>query len=404
MRLLKGARIYILLVIAVCCYAWYLTQKRFLIKHVLKLQTTDVRAKPNLAQLNKHHILDGKFADGSIKWTSNSEFDRIAETKNNVSWSSDESSWNFDNGNDTNPKRIYEWNETVVYQGLLPLVDQLDLNNDGSDNKPRIIFNRVGKCGSRSVLDIFRILAERNQFNMIESLVYTQKILPPEKEEMMAQVLSQLQAPYLFQRHMYHINFNYYGLKSPSYINIIRDPIARFTSQYYFKRFGDGFQQRTWTFNGTESEKYQTINDCVLNNKYECSQRRMFYILPFFCGNDPRCKYPTDWTLARAMENVRKDFKVIGLLEELHDTFLVLEKTWPTVFRGCVNLLMHPSKGQQLNRTAALTKAKEKPSPKVTAILKDQMALEYRFYNFVKSRFHALKRKLGINKSLRQTT
>ncbi|XP_071944497.1 uronyl 2-sulfotransferase-like [Antedon mediterranea] len=396
MRMLKGIKRYITLVVVVCCCVWYVFQWKPLIKHNKLIKHGK---KLSLAQLPNIHG-DRENPD-SIKWSSNSEFDRsgnkmLAIKKDDDVSSSLGSSWKFNNDT-ANQKWIYEWNETVVYQGLLPLVDRLNVY---SDDMPRIIFNRVGKCGSRSVLDIFRNLAERNRFNMIESLVYTQKILPPEKEEMVAQVLSQIQPPYLFQRHMYHINFSYYKLQSPSYINIIRDPIARFTSQYYYRRFGDGFQERTWTFNGTERERYQTINECVLRDQYECSKRRTFYIIPFFCGNDPRCKQPTEWTLKRAMANVKQDFKVVGLLEELRDVFLVLEKTWPTVFGGSVKLLEHPSEGQMTNRTAALTRAKEKPSPKVTAILKEQMDLEYRFYSFVKSRFHALKRKLGIRHKL----
>lgn len=42
------------------------------------------------------------------------------------------------------------------------------------------------------------------------------------------------------------------------------------------------------------------------------------------------------------------------------------------------------------------TRHKKKPSEKVIAMAKKLMHLEYEFYDFVKERFHALKKELGI--------
>lgn len=42
------------------------------------------------------------------------------------------------------------------------------------------------------------------------------------------------------------------------------------------------------------------------------------------------------------------------------------------------------------------TKNKKEPSKEVAAITKKRMYLEYEFYEFVKQRFHALKRELDL--------
>lgn len=46
--------------------------------------------------------------------------------------------------------------------------------------------------------------------------------------------------------------------------------------------------------------------------------------------------------------------------------------------------------------TLSLTRMKQNPSKEVVAISKENMKLEYEFYNFIKERFHKLKRSLGI--------
>lgn len=36
---------------------------------------------------------------------------------------------------------------------------------------------------------------------------------------------------------------------------------------------------------------FQDINVCILENYPECSNPRVFYIIPYFCGQHPQCRY-----------------------------------------------------------------------------------------------------------------
>ncbi|KAJ6660203.1 hypothetical protein lerEdw1_018130 [Lerista edwardsae] len=84
-----------------------------------------------------------------------------------------------------------------------------------------------------------------------------------------------------------------FGGDQPVYINIIRDPINRFLSNYFFRRFGDWRGEQNHmirTPSMRQEERYLDINVCILENYPECSNPRLFYIIPYFCGQHPRCR------------------------------------------------------------------------------------------------------------------
>ncbi|XP_033124470.1 uronyl 2-sulfotransferase-like isoform X1 [Anneissia japonica] len=112
-------------------------------------------------------------------------------------------------------------------------------------------------------------------------------------------------------------------------------------------------------------------------------------------------RLPGRTPLEMAKLNVERDFIVVGVLEELDDTFAVLEKMLPRFFTGAVEYLRSPdtsSAGNTFtrNRSATVTKHKEVPSDEVRTILLKQMSLEYEFYYYIKDRFQKLKIQLGI--------
>ncbi|XP_071485108.1 uronyl 2-sulfotransferase-like [Diadema antillarum] len=256
-----------------------------------------------------------------------------------------------------------------------------------------VVYNRVGKCGSRSVITVMRELALKNKFHFVSSLVYNKTRISPVHEGMLVNVVGRLERPFIFQRHLHFVDFRRYQMQQPKYINIIRDPLSRMVSQYYFRRFGDGKSERKYS--GTD--KYQTFDECVLRGKTECLGKKSFYIIPFFCGQDPRCKDPTEWSLEKAVRNFNERYVAVGLLEELDNTFRVFEKVLPQLFAGAMDIYTKTVSGElRGNITRMFTKHKVKPSPRVAAIMQRNMRLEYKFYNMVRRRFQEQKRMLGI--------
>lgn len=106
---------------------------------------------------------------------------------------------------------------------------------------------------------------------------------------------------------------------------------------------------------------------CILENYPECSNPRVFYIIPYFCGQHPQCRYLVDsrrlcpswfpvshalifsstrepgvWALERAKQNVLENYLLVGILEELEDVLLLLERLLPHYFTGVLNIYKSP--------------------------------------------------------------
>lgn len=105
---------------------------------------------------------------------------------------------------------------------------------------------------------------------------------------------------------------------------------------------------------------------CILENYPECSNPKVFYIIPYFCGQHPQCRYesglflsslccrpaeitvscrhrePGAWALERAKQNVLENYLLVGILEELEDVLLLLERLLPHYFTGVLDIYKSP--------------------------------------------------------------
>ncbi|XP_073668405.1 uronyl 2-sulfotransferase isoform X1 [Paramisgurnus dabryanus] len=210
--------------------------------------------------------------------------------------------------------------------------------------------------------------------------------------------------PFLYTRHVHFLNFSRFGTDEPVYINIIRDPISRFLSNYFFRRFGDwrGEENHVVRTPGMrDDERYLDINKCILENYPECSNPKLFYIIPFFCGQHPQCREPSEWALETAKQNVLEHYLLVGLLEELEDVLLLLERLLPHFFSDVFKIYRSPDYRKLGNQT--VTVRKQTPNLKALKVLYQRMAYEYKFYNFIKAQFHLTKRKIGLRTNPRSS-
>ncbi|KAM9840209.1 uronyl 2-sulfotransferase a isoform 1-T1 [Aulostomus maculatus] len=261
----------------------------------------------------------------------------------------------------------------------------------------QVVYNRVGKCGSRTVVILLKLLAEKHEFNLVSSDIHNKTRLTKQEQVDLMRNISHIPQPFLYTRHVHFLNFTRFRIEQPVYINIIRDPINRFLSNYFFRRFGDwrGEQNHLIRTPGMkDDERYLDINVCILENYPECSNPRAFYIIPYFCGQHPKCREPGTWALERAKQNVLENYLLVGILEELEDVLLLLERLLPHYFTGVLNIYKSPDYKKMGNMTG--TVRKHTPTLEALQVLYHRMRYEYEFYNFIRDQFHLMKRKIGL--------
>uniref|UniRef100_A0A2K6MAB7 Uronyl 2-sulfotransferase n=1 Tax=Rhinopithecus bieti TaxID=61621 RepID=A0A2K6MAB7_RHIBE len=252
----------------------------------------------------------------------------------------------------------------------------------------QVVYNRVGKCGSRTVVLLLRILSEKHGFNLVTSDIHNKTRLTKNEQMELIKNISTAEQPYLFTRHVHFLNFSRFGGDQPVYINIIRDPVNRFLSNYFFRRFGDWRGEQNHmirTPSMRQEERYLVSQSCCM--------QKVVSPLP---GEWPlhQGREPGEWALERAKLNVNENFLLVGILEELEDVLLLLERFLPHYFKGVLSIYKDPEHRKLGNMT--VTVKKTVPSPEAVQILYQRMRYEYEFYHYVKEQFHLLKRKFGL--------
>ena len=121
-----------------------------------------------------------------------------------------------------------------------------------------LVYNRVPKCSSTSMYMMLQALAARNNFSCPSPCPAPAWDIPnelrgPGKEEQVMSIIRALPKYSLYVRHIYNPDWGKYGVKV-NLINMVRDPISRMASWFYFVRYTQPHQvpcsfcpgPRTW--------------------------------------------------------------------------------------------------------------------------------------------------------------
>lgn len=283
------------------------------------------------------------------------------------------------------------WKEIDRLEETLADVD----NVEPLSNVSYVVFNRVPKCGSMFLTTLCYKLGSQNKFNVESPYEIGEK---PQKtateQRKFIDELYTLPSPNMYIRHQWFVNFQEFHSNNPVYINLIRDPISRFESFYYFSRFGNnkgGGGQAALT----DELKNESVDECVHNRRKECVMP-YWQVVPYFCGQDTRCAQRTQWAVDRAKDNVERHYLFVGTLEDLELTLKILEKLIPGYFSGAQELSTQgPSEKMKLETQ---TKSKRESSEATKMFLKEETSLryEYQLYDFIRHRMAAIKHKFNL--------
>ena len=101
-----------------------------------------------------------------------------------------------------------------------------------------LVYNRVPKCSSTSMYKLVKELAVRNKFkfSLAKSNDIRNELRTRQKEKSLMAALKKLPKHGAYVRHIYNPDWERLGLKV-NLVNMIRDPISRMASWFYFVRF-----------------------------------------------------------------------------------------------------------------------------------------------------------------------
>ncbi|KAG8180166.1 hypothetical protein JTE90_020464 [Oedothorax gibbosus] len=249
----------------------------------------------------------------------------------------------------------------------------------------RLFYNRVPKCGSTTLITLMRRMAAKNDFVHFNSKVYDRKNADQKEQRRIVMQVKNTPSPCSFDQHVFFINFTKFGESPPVFMNVIRDPVERIISSYFYRRM-IARQNRTRLKPGAYwlNKKFE---HCVLTPDPECTfmdgHNYSEVQLPYFCGQEPECQLLNDaGALQKAKQNIERYYAVVGTLEHMNVTLQVLEATLPRFFKGAYNV--YRNLGVHRNQNPHKEQVKEE----IKEILRANLSAEYELYDFVRQRLH----------------
>merc|ERR1712110_325760 len=290
------------------------------------------------------------------------------------------------------------------------LLDPKELNNTRKATKEILFFNRVPKVGSQTTMELLKSLSHKNQFTYHKDR--TQKVetikLTYNEEKWLANLVNYFEPPSVYVKHVCFTNLTQFDMDMPIYVNLVRDPVERVISWYYYVRAPWYFVERKRAFPDLPLPNpnwlRKDFETCVRTNDRECryipgakkdgfgDHRRQTM---FFCGHNDDCTgFNTEIAMKRAMKHVEENYAVVGILEEMNKTLTVLEHYVPRFFKGALNTYW-----EEIHMYSKINRNIYKPpvSEATKEIVRRNFTREIEFFEFCKQRLHKQYMALNLN-------
>ncbi|XP_033634368.1 uronyl 2-sulfotransferase-like [Asterias rubens] len=208
----------------------------------------------------------------------------------------------------------------------------------------------------------------------------------------------------LFAGHTRHMEFQW--RTPPIYISVTRDPVERYKSFFSYSFYGDRVNPDYAVTNMKENRAKMaksrggnttipTLSECILQEMPFCMKHDFLLntTLKLLCGWDPRCSDVGEWAYNQAVKHVNGALAV-GVSEEVDDFLRVIERLAPDLFSNIYSSYKQPKSDAVKQTTATKSAHKEQLTSEAEEKLRGLMKMEYRIYNYIKDRFHQIKKEL----------
>ncbi|CAH1786840.1 unnamed protein product, partial [Owenia fusiformis] len=252
-----------------------------------------------------------------------------------------------------------------------------------TQNTSLVIYNRIPKCGSTTLLTMIKRLQRNNSYNAITSSDYFHERLKEEGCKAFVRKCSRMKKRTIFNRHIYYVPFGEDHKKEPVYINMIRDPVEHAISSYYFYRHDSLLKKKF-----SPEEKNMSLQQCLSGAKSEqdltrCNLDTSVYPR-WFCGHSDACLYNITYAIEKAIYNIDNAYTFIGVTEQYNISIQFFEKLLPEYFRGAWRDYVSLRK-PALKKTSG----KIEVSTDIKDLMKSHLAPSYVIYNYILKKFKA---------------
>ncbi|CAH1802374.1 unnamed protein product [Owenia fusiformis] len=285
-------------------------------------------------------------------------------------------------------------------------------------NEDLIIYTEVPKCASTTFM---QILSNACDSSKKYSTHYTKPLviqnllkvtdLSRRQKFVKTQVLPFTKKPYIFRGHLGFFDFNELGYKQPLFIDLVRDPVERWISLYYYQTSNSALRKRLKL---SPDEIKQTLGYCLQFwiRQTNCEGRDVketaacLNTRPFSGCKGAHIKpiYP-EWfsgkymdintsmvSIERAKTNIEKYYTFIGITEHFKETLVAMETILPR-FKNELSVAYKQKKEKREN----VGRNKVRPNNASIAVMKEVLADDYDLYKFILQRFYIHMTCLGVH-------
>ena len=195
---------------------------------------------------------------------------------------------------------MYVYRSTLTNESRMDTTQPMKNDTNNFNIGKIIVFNRIPKCGSTTIVSLLRRLSKRNKFNLFLSSIHGEEIV---SETEFTNILFGLSTVFnekgerkkefkdmIFVKHQHYIPMPHTISSNITYINIMRDPVKRFISGYYFWRFCfEYFSSVNQTIQRIDSLQlpflYKIIDRKWLDENiricHDCEDNRLYFLRDF---------------------------------------------------------------------------------------------------------------------------
>lgn len=217
-------------------------------------------------------------------------------------------------------------------------------------------------------------------------------------------------------RYIHFPDYDFASNKPPLWINIMRDPIDRYISAWYFNRRGTYDQMKRFLAGTLKNkffyskEHYMDSRNITIEEAFDQNKIKQFLFtslgnvqLNYLCGDSLACIdqsaiVDSDWAdvMRRkrdiTLHNIEKYYLTIGLVEDFDKFLQLMQWQLPEIFgneTSPFNLLKANQKyGAQCRKQFATYKKPKTVEPRIKDYLRPFFTYEYDVYTYAKARFY----------------